>query len=88
MIDRSKLEQFIQNMGGNKYLATLYLIKRVTELQERSQKLIPGSQRFLVEQSIDEFLDGKSTIGVTEPSCDLPNYCEVEPTKEAHKKKE
>lgn len=72
MIDRAKLEMFVKNMEGNKYLATIYLIKRVTELQERAQKLIPGSQRLLVEQSIEEFLEGKSEVSFKTEICEEP----------------
>lgn len=79
MIDRSKLEQFIKNMDGNKYLATIFLIKRVTELQDKTAKLIPGSQRFMVEQTIDEFLEGKSkAILEVEPMCETPEFIEKE----------
>ncbi|MCK5743848.1 MAG: hypothetical protein KAH30_03855, partial [Caldisericia bacterium] len=57
MISRAKIEKFVEEMAENKYLATLFLIKRVSQLQERQEKLIAGSQRFMVEQAIDEFLE-------------------------------
>jgi len=62
MIDRAKIEKFVEKMDGNKYLATLFLAKRVAQIQERKEKLIAGSQRFTVEQAIDEFLEGKYTF--------------------------
>jgi len=79
MIDRAKIEQFIKNMDGNKYLATIYLIRRVTGLQEKPAKLIPGSQRFMIEQSIDEFLEGKSKVSFAEDAtCDIPKFVEAQ----------
>ena len=78
MIDRSKLEQFIKNMDGNKYLATIFLIKRVTELQDKAAKLIPGSQRFMVEQTIDEFLEGKSKAILEVSECETPEFIKKE----------
>jgi DNA-directed RNA polymerase subunit K/omega len=71
MIDRAKVEQFIRKMDGNKYLATIFLIKRINQIQANQAKLIAGSQRFMVEQAIDEFLAGKSTMTFEEPNTDV-----------------
>lgn len=71
MIDRAKVEQFIKKMDGNKYLATIFLIKRINQIQSTQSKLIAGSQRFMVEQAIDEFLTGKSTMTFNEPNPDV-----------------
>lgn len=73
MIDRAKVEQFIKKMDGNKYLATIFLIKRINQIQSTQSKLIAGSQRFMVEQAIDEFLTGKSTMTFEEPNTDVIN---------------
>ena len=67
MIDRAKIEKFVEKMDGNKYLATLFLAKRVAQLQERKEKLIAGSQRFTVEQAIDEFLEDKFSFEYRKP---------------------
>jgi hypothetical protein len=81
MIDRAKVEQFIKKMDGNKYLATIFLIKRINQIQANQAKLIAGSQRFMVEQAIDEFLAGKSTMSFDEPNPDvLPDEEHIEET--------
>jgi len=72
VIDRAKIEKFIEKMDDNKYLATLFLIKRIAQLQERQTKLIAGSQRFMVEQAIDEFLEGKYQFAYKEPRATKP----------------
>jgi len=72
MIDRAKIEKFVEKMDGNKYLATLFLAKRVAQLQERKEKLIAGSQRFIIEQAIDEFLEGKYSFEYRQPKAVKP----------------
>jgi DNA-directed RNA polymerase subunit K/omega len=73
MIDRAKVEQFIKKMDGNKYLATIFLIKRINQIQSNQAKLIAGSTRFMVEQAIDEFLTNKSAMTLDEPNADIIN---------------
>lgn len=68
MISRAKIEKFVEEMAENKYLATLFLIKRVSQLQERQEKLIAGSQRFMVEQAIDEFLEKRYSFELKKPA--------------------
>ncbi len=72
MIDRAKIEKFVEEMEGNKYLATLLLIKRVSQLQERQEKLIAGSQRFMVEQAIDEYLEKRIDFEYRRPEAVKP----------------
>lgn len=71
MVDRAKVEQFIKKMDGNKYLATIFLIKRINQIQANQAKLIAGSTRFMVEQAIDEFLANKSAMTFDEPNPDV-----------------
>ena len=80
MIDRAKVEQFIKKMDGNKYLATIFLIKRINQIQANQSKLIAGSQRFMVEQAIDEFLTGKSTMTFDDPNPDVLNEQSEQPS--------
>lgn len=82
MIDRAKVEQFIKKMDGNKYLATIFLIKRINQIQANQAKLIAGSQRFMVEQAIDEFLTGKSTMSFEDPNPDVLNTPPEKPVQE------